>query len=68
MGYAKTAVLVIVTLIAAQVLGGILGAIGDVYLGSLIVGTPLGAQSQMSPLLWTGIALGLIYTVKELRD
>jgi hypothetical protein len=65
MGWFKNAVMGIALLFGATILGGMLGGLGDVFAGDLITGTPLGAQSTLSPLLWTGIALGVIYVGRE---
>lgn len=57
---AKNAVIGLVVIMGAIVLGGILGGFADVWVGGLITGTPLGYNSSLSPILWTGIALFLI--------
>lgn len=47
-------------LIAATILGGILGALADLTIPNAIAGTVLGAQNTNSPLAWTTIAATIL--------
>jgi len=68
MSMIRSGAYVIGLLIMASILGGVLGAVADIFLGDLIVGTPLGPQSRASPMAWTVIAFGVMYSANEVRD
>lgn len=68
MSLVRTGAMLIGALIVATILGGILGAAADSLIPSMVNGTPLGPESEQSPVLWTGIALAVIYGANEVRD
>lgn len=55
-------------LVGAIIVGGILAGVATAVAPSLLRGTPLGPGSSASPLLWTVIAIGLLWGVQEVRD
>ena len=52
-------------LIVAAILGGLLAAGFDMLAPELIAGTPLGPESNRSPVVWTGLGAVAIYAYSE---
>jgi hypothetical protein len=67
-GTVKTAATVPLVLIAATIVGGLLGGVTDAVALGVIDGTPLGPASPLSPVLWTAIGLGVLYAAAEAID
>ena len=65
MGLATDGVKLLGFLLVATVLGGVFAAVGDMTVPSLISGTPLGPQSQNSPIAWTVVAGVVVYGASE---
>lgn len=52
-------------LLVAAILGALLASGADMVAPELVAGTPLGAESHRSPVIWTGIGAVAIYAYTE---
>lgn len=62
-GGTKRTAKILLAFIVVSVVGGLLAGFGDVLLGSMLAGTPLGPGSRLSPLAWTALAAAVLFAV-----